>query len=67
MNILALTAGDYVVVTIALLILAGVIGGMVKFVRAIAILRRGRPEIDEELLKEHEDELKKQDDEQEDE
>ena len=54
----SLTSGDYVVVTIAILILAGVIGGMVKFVKAIAILRRGRPEIDQELLEEHERELK---------
>ena len=63
---ISLTSGDYVFITIGILVLAGVIGGMVKFVKAIAILRRGRPEIDQELLEEHERELKNQDDEQND-
>lgn len=31
--------------------------GMVKFVQAIKILRRGRPEVDQELLEEQEQEF----------
>jgi len=32
------------------------LAGMVKFVQAITVLRRGRPEIDQELLREQEQE-----------
>ena len=50
MNILALQAGDWAVITIAIIVLGSVIGGMVKFVQAIKILRKGPPQIDEEVL-----------------
>ena len=50
MNILALQAGDWAVITIAIIVLGSVIGGMVKFVQAINILRKGPPQIDEEVL-----------------
>ena len=50
MNILALQPGDWAVITILIIILGSVIGGMVKFVQAIKILRKGPPQIDEEVL-----------------
>ena len=50
MIILALQSGDWAIITIAILILGSVIGGMVKFVQAIKILRKGPPKIDEEVL-----------------
>lgn len=50
MNILALQSGDWAILTIAILIIGSVIGGMVKFVQAIKILRKGPPQIDQEVL-----------------
>ena len=50
MNFLALQSGDWAIITIAILIFGSVIGGMVKFVQAIKILRKGPPKIDEEVL-----------------
>ena len=50
MNILALHSSDWIVITILVVIFASVIGGMVKFVQAIIILRKGPPQIDEEVL-----------------
>ena len=50
MNFLALQSGDWAIITIAILIIGSVIGGMVKFVKAIKILRKGPPKIDEEVL-----------------
>ena len=50
MNLLALQSGDWAIITIAILILGSVIGGMIKFVQAIKILRKGPPKIDEEVL-----------------
>jgi len=50
MNLLALQSGDWAIITIAILILSSVIGGVVKFVQAIKILRKGPPQIDEEVL-----------------
>ena len=50
MIIIALQSGDWAIITIAILILVSVIGGMVKFVQAIKILRKGPPKIDEEVL-----------------
>ncbi len=50
MKILALQSGDWAIICIAILVLGSVIGGMVKFVQAIRILRKGPPEIDQEIL-----------------
>lgn len=50
MNLLALHSSDWVVITILIVIIGSVIGGMVKFVQAIKILRKGPPQIDEEVL-----------------
>lgn len=50
MNLLALQSGDWAIITIAILILGSVIGGMVKFVQAIKILRKGPPQIDQDVL-----------------
>ncbi len=55
--IIALQAGDWGLVTVAVIVIGCVIGGMVKFVRAVGVLRRGRPEIDEELAAEQEREF----------
>lgn len=52
MSYLALTAGDWAAVTVIILILGGVLGGMVKFYQAIRILRRGKPELDPEFERE---------------
>jgi len=57
MNTLALQSGDWAVITIAILVLGCVLGGMVKFYQAIQVLRRGRPEIDEELARQQEQEF----------
>jgi len=57
MNILALQSGDWAVVTIGIIVIGSVIGGMVKFYQAIQILRKGRPEIDEKLAQEQEQEF----------
>jgi hypothetical protein len=50
MNILALQSGDWAIISIAILVLGSVIGGMVKFFQAIKILRKGPPQIDQEVL-----------------
>ena len=50
MNLLALHSSDWIVITILVVIFASIIGGMVKFVQAIKILRKGPPQIDEEVL-----------------
>ena len=55
MSYLALAAGDWAAVTVIILILGCVLGGVVKFYQAIQILRKGKPELDSEL--ELEDEL----------
>ncbi|MCX8238526.1 MAG: hypothetical protein OSB05_06880 [Akkermansiaceae bacterium] len=54
MTILALQSGDWASVTVAIIIVGCVIGGMVKFSRALRVLKRGRPEIDAELAEEQE-------------
>jgi hypothetical protein len=54
MTILALQSGDWASVTVAIIIVGCVIGGMVKFSRAIGVLRKGKPEIDAELAQEQE-------------
>jgi hypothetical protein len=56
--ILALHTGDWAGITIAIIIVGCVIGGMVKFSRALGVLRRGKPEIDPELALEQEQEFK---------
>ncbi len=61
---LALQSGDWAALTIIIIILASVIGGIVKFYQAIKILKKGKPEIDPELAREQEREI--QDDEQRD-
>ena len=57
MNTLALQPGDWGVITIAIIVLGCVIGGMVKFYQAIQILRKGRPEIDPDVALEQEQEF----------
>lgn len=57
MNTLALQSGDWAVITIAIIVIGSVIGGMVKFYRAIQLLRKGRPEIDQAVLAEQEQEF----------
>ncbi len=56
--ILALHAGDWAGITVAIIIVGCVIGGMVKFSRAIGVLRKGKPAIDPELALQQEQELK---------
>ncbi len=57
MRLLALQSGDWAVITILIIIFACVIGGMVKFYQAIKVLRKGRPEIDQELALKQEQEI----------
>jgi len=57
MNVLALHSGDFAIITIAVLVLACVFGGMMKFYQAIKVLRKGPPEIDQEVLAEQEQEF----------
>jgi len=57
MRLLAFQAGDWALVTVAIIVIGCVLGGMVKFWQALAILRRGRPEIDEDLAAEQEEEF----------
>lgn len=64
MEVLAFQAGDWALVTVAIIVFGCVIGGMVKFWQAIAVLRKGRPEIDKDLAAEQEQEF--QDNEQND-
>jgi|TARA_B110000881_G_scaffold220987_1_gene248327 hypothetical protein len=52
--ILALHAGNWASITVAIIIVGCVIGGMLKFSRAIGVLRKGKPEIDAELAQEQE-------------
>ena len=54
MSYLALAAGDWAAVTVIILIMGCVLGGVVKFYQAIQILRRGKPELDPELAREQE-------------
>ena len=54
---LAFQAGDWGLITVAVIVFACVLGGMVKFWQALAVLRRGRPRIDEELAAEQEREF----------
>lgn len=58
MTILALQAGDWAAITIIIIIFGCVLGGMVKFFRAIRVLRKGRPKIDPEIASEQEQEFK---------
>ena len=58
MNTLAFQSGDFVILLIGLIILGCVLGGMVKFYKAINVLRKGPPEVDQEVLAEQEQEFK---------
>ena len=52
---MALQAGDWAALTVAIIIGGSVIAGMVKFYQALAVLKKGRPEIDEDLAREQEE------------
>jgi membrane protein YqaA with SNARE-associated domain len=52
--ILAFQAGDWAILTVAVIVIASVLGGMVKFWQAIKVLRKGPPSIDPELAAEQE-------------
>lgn len=51
---LALQAGDWALVTVAIIVIGSVIGGMVKFWQALVILKKGAPPVDPELATEQE-------------
>lgn len=57
MRLLAFQAGDWALLTVAVLVITGALAGMVKFWQAIAILRKGPPPIDPELAAEQEREF----------
>lgn len=54
--ILAAVAGDFLAITILIIIVGCALGGIVKFSRALKILRQGRPAIDPALAEEQEKE-----------
>lgn len=54
MSLLALQSGDWAFITVLVIILGSVIGGMVKFYQALKVLRRGKPEVDPDLAVEQE-------------
>lgn len=56
---LAFQAGDWAFITIALIVIGSVIGGMIKFYQAVKTLRQGPPKIDPEVLAEQEAEQQK--------
>jgi len=56
--ILSLQAGDWAAITILIIVVGSVLGGMVKFYQAIRVLRKGRPEIEPELAQQQEQEFK---------
>lgn len=55
--ILALQAGDWGLITVAVIVVSCVIGGMVKFWQALGVLRKAPPSIDPELAAEQEREF----------
>lgn len=57
MTFLTIHAGDIAAVAIVVIIIGCTIGGMVKFFRAVKVLRKGQPKIDPELATEQEQEF----------
>jgi hypothetical protein len=55
--ILAFHIGDFAAVAIIVVIIGCVIGGMVKFFKAIKVLKKGPPEGDPEIAAEQEQEF----------
>ena len=51
---LALQAGDWGLITVAIIVIGSVLGGMVKFWKALKVLKKGPPSIDPELAAEQE-------------
>lgn len=57
MIILGLHIGDVAAVAIMVVIFGCAIGGMVKFIRAVTVLRKGQPEVDAAIAVEQEQEF----------
>lgn len=55
--ILALEAGDWALITVAVIVIGSVVGGIVKFWQALKVLKKGPPSIDSELAAEQEREF----------
>ncbi|MGB0328557.1 MAG: hypothetical protein ACPGJR_13610 [Akkermansiaceae bacterium] len=55
--ILALEAGDWALITVAVIVIGSVVGGMVKFWQAVKVLKKGPPSIDSQLAAEQEREF----------
>jgi hypothetical protein len=49
---LAFQAGDWGLITVAVIVIGCVLGGMVKFWQALKVLKKGPPAIDPELAAE---------------
>ena len=54
---LALQAGDWGLITVAIIVIGCALGGMVKFWQALKVLRKGPPSIDPDLAAEQEREI----------